>query len=353
MQALILAGGSGTRLWPLSRQKRPKQLLSILGETSLMEQTVRRLAPVVNKSDVWVVTGKEYSDEIEEHCPGVPKGQIINEPIPLGTCLAVGLGLTHLTLKHPEEVVIVGWADSYIGNESNFHAAIETAQKLLDEFDGVILSVPPTYPATGYGYIETGEAIRDHEGAYHIRKFEEKPVHSRAEKLVESGNHFWNTGISVWKASKLLSLMAKHTPDHYKALEQVTQRLRATSRDTLRIEERFAGLDRVSIDNAIFEKADRMATIAVDLEWSDIGSWSAVHDILAADEKNVTSGPVVTVDTEGCLIFSQKRLVATLGVSDLVIVETDDAVLVARRDDAERMKELYDEVKKFGGDKYL
>lgn len=352
MKALILAGGSGTRLWPLSLQKRPKQLHSIIGESSLMTQTVARLASVVDEDDIWIVTSGECAGQIADHCPGVPEVQIISEPFPLGTCLAVGLGLIHITRRHPDAIVVVGWADSYIGNESRFHEALRSAQLLAGEVDGVILTVPPTYPATGYGYVQTGGRVFGHHGCFEIRGFEEKPVTSRAAELIRSGNHYWNTGISIWRASRLLKLMAKYTPDHFSALEKVAQHL-GTSRERAQTEECFAKLERVSIDHAIFEKAHRMATIPVDLNWSDVGSWSAVHDILASNETNVTRGPVVSVDTEKCLIFSQKRLIATLGVSNLVIVETDDAVLIAHKDDTERMKELYDEVKKFGGAKYV
>src|SRR5687768_9347492 len=169
MKALILAGGSGTRLWPFSLQKKPKQLLSILGETSLMAQTLARLAPVVDERDIWIVTNKECAADIVDHCPNVPEAQIIPEPFPLGTSLAVGLGLIQISRSDPDAIVIVGWADSYIGNERKFHEAVRAAELLIDEADGVILSVPPTHAATGYGYVEAGEPLEGHENCYQIR----------------------------------------------------------------------------------------------------------------------------------------------------------------------------------------
>lgn len=352
MKALFLAGGSGTRLWPLSRQSNPKQLQCLVGDSSLMTRTISRISPIVKPQDIWIVTNHEYTNQIAAHSDGVPTNQIISEPFPLGTNLAVGLGLIHIAREFPNATVVVGWADAHIGREANFHDALQRAALLADEVDGVILAARPTYAATGYGYIETGEAISGHPGCFEIARFEEKPDPARAAVLAASEKHYWNPGISVWKAARLLELMKQHIPDHFEALQEVATVL-GTQDEELKIRSAFADLERISIDNAIFEKVSRMATVPVDMDWSDVGSWSAIYDISASSEENVTTGSVVAVDTKRCLIFSQKRLIATLGVSDLVIVETDDAVLVAHKDDTERLKELYKEVEKFGGHRFL
>jgi mannose-1-phosphate guanylyltransferase len=356
MIALFMAGGSGTRLWPLSRENNPKQLHKIVGEKSLMTQTVERIAPMIAPSDIWIVTNRRYAEQIASHAPEVPVEQIITEPFPLGTNLAVGLGAVHIARQDPDAVILVGWADSYIGHEQAFRNALQKAELLAPEVDGVILAVEPTYPATAYGYIEAGDAIDGHESAFRINRFEEKPTADRAAQFFNSRTHFWNPGISVWKVSRLLDLIRQFKPDHYNALQFVAGAI-GTPDEQAAVEEAFSELDRMPIDNAIFEKASNMATIPVNLDWNDIGSWSAIYDVqsngIGNSGSNVTRGSVVSVDTDKCLIYSQKRLIATLGISDLVIVETEDAILIVHKNETERMKELYAEVETYGGAQYL
>jgi len=364
MIALFMAGGSGTRLWPLSRENNPKQLHCLVGEKSLMTQTIERISPLINAKDVWIVTNESYAERISGHSPSVPKEQIITEPFALGTNLAVGLGAIHIAKNDSDAVIVVGWADSYIGNEANFLAALQRAEALACESDGVILAVNPTYPATSYGYIETGVAVPGHNGAFRIARFEEKPNADRAKDFCATGSHFWNPGISVWKVSTLLSLIRRFKPDHYNALRYVAEAI-GTLNLNQRMKEAFTDLDPIAIDHAIFEKAENMATIPVDLDWNDIGSWSAIYDVQSNKDKkdcldnfctghsNVSRGSVVSIDTERCLIFGQKRLIATLGISDLVIVETDDAILIVHKDKTDRLKELHSQVKILAGAQYL
>jgi mannose-1-phosphate guanylyltransferase len=352
MKALFMAGGSGTRLWPLSRKNNPKQLHALVGNKSLMTQTVERITPMIKATDIWIVTNKNYVEAISKHSPGVPTSQIIAELFPLGTNLAVGLGAIHIAHTDPEAVIVIGWADSYIGKEKEFYNALGQAELLAPDVDGIILAVKPTYPASCYGYIEAGDPILNHEGAFQITRFEEKPTPERALQYIRSGSHFWNPGISVWKVSRLLELMKTHKPDHYVALQYVAEAL-GTKQEQNRIEEVFKDLDRAAIDHAIFEKAANMITIPADLDWNDIGSWSAIYDVQSNGGENVIRGSVITVDTNNCLIYAQKRLVATIGVSNLVIVETDDAILVAHKDDTDRLKELYSQVREFGETSYL
>ena len=352
MIALFMAGGSGTRLWPLSRESNPKQLHTLVGKKSLMTQTVERVAPLINSRDVWIVTNPKYAEQIAIHSPGVPSSQIITEPFALGTNLAVGLGAIHIVRENPDAVILVGWADSHIGRDHEFRIALEKAKQIAPQVDGVILGVKPTYPATAYGYIEIGHHIAESDEVFEIARFEEKPSDERATELFKSNRHLWNPGISIWKASRLLELIKQHTPEHFAALEYVADAI-GTEELTKRMETAFSNLDKIAIDNAIFEKAANLATIPVDLEWSDIGAWSAIYDVQARDGGNVTRGSVIALDTEKCLIYASKRLVATLGVSDLVIVETEDAILIAHKNETGRLKEIHAEVKAIGGMKYL
>lgn len=352
MVAVFMAGGSGTRLWPLSRENNPKQLHALIGESSLMTQTIERVLPLVSPSDMWIVTSERYRDRIAEHSPGVPTDHIVGEPFPLGTNLAVGLAAIHVARENPDAVMFVGWADSYIRNAEAFIEALRVAESAVQDCDGVVVGVRPTFAATGYGYIELGRPLHEHEGAYRIAQFLEKPDPETAELFFESGRYLWNPGISVWKAGCLLELIHRYKPDHYEALMKVQEAIGTPDFKGV-MEREFADLDREAIDTAVFEKATDLATVPVDLGWSDVGSWSALHEVLAPAGGNVTRGPVITVNTENCLIFGQDRLIGTLGVEGLVIVDAGDAILVARKEDAERLKELHGVIKSAGHLEFL
>lgn len=355
MIALFMAGGSGTRLWPLSREDNPKQLHALVGDKSLMTQTVERVHPLVAAKDVWIVTSARYGEQIAAHAHGVPRAQIIAEPFPLGTNLAVGLGAMAISREHRDAVMLVGWADSHIENDEEFRTALALAAEVARETDGVILGVKPTFPATGYGYLRQGAPVAGYEGAYEIAAFAEKPSADVAQTFYRSDDYLWNPGISIWKVSTLLDLMRRFKPAHHAALEQVAPFL-GTPVEAKAMDEAFRDLDREAIDTAIFEKAERLATIPVELGWSDIGSWSALHDVLAPTgdaDGNVTRGPVVAVETKGSLIFGRDKLIATLGINDLVIVDAGDAILIARKQDAERLKELHQKIKAEGLTNYL
>lgn len=340
LKAIFIAGGAGTRLWPLSRESRPKQFHALAGGQSLMRQTIERVLPVIPAEDVWVVTGERYVGQTVAELPELPAAQVIGEPFPLGTNLAVGLGALHVARQDPEAVVFVGWADSYVRDGAEFRRALLQAASVAREAEGVIVGVRPTYPATGYGYIRAGAGLPGFEGAYRIAGFEEKPDEARARAFLAEGSYLWNPGMSVWVASRLLELIRRHKPAHHEALMRVEPHL-GTPGEREAMAEAFAGLDREPIDTAVFEKAEGLATIVTDPGWSDVGTWAAVYDLAAAEGENVTRGEVLTLDSKGCLIHAADRPIFALGVSDLVVVDAGDCLLVARRDQAERLKELH------------
>ncbi len=354
LKAVFIAGGAGTRLWPLSRGRSPKQFHALAGESSLMRQTVERVLPVIDARDVWVVTGARYVGQTRAELPEVPPHQIIGEPFPLGTNLAVGLGALHVARQDPEAVIFVGWADSYFRDGEEFRRVLLEAARAARETAGVIVGVRPTHPATGYGYIRAGEALPGHEGAYRIAGFEEKPDAARARAFLDAGSYYWNPGMSAWVASRLLELIRVHKPAHHAALMKLEPAL-GTEREGAAMEEAFAGLDREPIDTAVFEKASGLATVVADPGWSDVGTWAAVYELGAEGESaNATRGEVITLDTRGCLIHAAAgRPVFTLGVSDLVIVDAGDCLLVARRDQAERQQELHSLARQSGQSKLL
>src|SRR5215203_328396 len=278
LQAVFIAGGAGTRLWPLSREGRPKQFHALAGGESLMRQTVERVLPVIPARDVWVVTGARYVEQTRGELTEVPPGQIVGEPFPLGTNLAVGLGALHVARHDPEAVIFVGWADSYFRDGEEFRRALLASARVARETAGVIVGVRPTHPATGYGYIRAGEALKGHEGAYRIAGFEEKPDLERARTFLAVGSYYWNPGMSAWVASRLLELIRLHKPEHHAALMKLEPYL-GTAREDGAMEEAFAGLDREPIDTAVFEKASGLATVVTDPGWSDVGTWAAVYEL--------------------------------------------------------------------------
>jgi mannose-1-phosphate guanylyltransferase len=342
LKAVFIAGGAGTRLWPLSRAGRPKQFHALAGEASLMRQTVERVLPVIDARDVWVVTGARYVEQTRAELPEVPATQVVGEPFPLGTNLAVGLGALHVARRDPDAVIFVGWADSYFRDGEEFRRVLLEAARAARETAGVIVGVRPTHPHTGLGYIRAGAALEGFEGAFRIAGFEEKPNGARARAFVEDGSYYWNPGMSAWVASRLLELIRLHKPPHHEALLKVEPHL-GTEREAGAMEEAFAGLDREPIDTAVFEKAEGLATVVTDPGWSDVGTWAAVYELGAGGEgTNATRGEVVALDTRGCLVHAAAgRPVFTLGVSDLIIIDAGDCLLVARRDHAERLKELH------------
>ena len=354
LRAVFIAGGAGTRLWPLSRAGRPKQFHALAGGESLMRQTVERVLPVIDARDVWVVTGAGYVEQTRAELPEVPPAQIIGEPFPLGTNLAVGLGALHVARRDPEAVIFVGWADSYFRDGEEFRRALVASAAVAREAAGVIVGVRPTHPATGYGYIRAGAPLGGREGAYRIAGFEEKPDAARARAFLADGSYFWNPGMSAWVASRLLELIRLHKPAHHEALMRLEPHL-GTVREREAMEGAFAGLDREPIDTAVFEKAEGLATVVTDPGWSDVGTWAAVYELGAEGEaRNATRGEVVTLDTTGCLIHAAAgRPVFALGVSDLVVVDAGDCLLVARRDQAERLKELHALAKESGQEHLL
>ncbi|HZI16980.1 MAG TPA: sugar phosphate nucleotidyltransferase [Pyrinomonadaceae bacterium] len=341
MKALFIAGGAGTRLWPLSRNERPKQFHALAGESSLLAQSIERVRPLVRAEDTWVVTAARHVEMTAAHAADVPPGQIIGEPFPIGTNLAVGLGALHIARQDPEATLFVGWADSFVGNEEEYLRALRLAEDVARASSGVILGVRPHFPATGYGYIRAGSGLTGHDGAFHIDGFEEKPTAERAEEFLAEGGYYWNPGMSVWVVSRLLEQIRLHKPEHYDALTKIDSVI-GTPHEREATAEALRGLDPEPIDTAVFERAEGLAVVPADLRWSDVGSWDAVYELSAPEPgANASSGEVVAVDTSGCLIHGSDRLIATLGVSDLIIIDAGDCLLVAHKGQAARLKELH------------
>ena len=338
MQALILAGGSGTRFWPLSRKARPKQLLALEGERSLLRDTLERLAPGIGPESVWVCTTEALAEAVRKDLPEVPPHQILCEPQGRNTAPAIAWAVRSMPEEARRGVVAVLPADHRVGEPAAFREALERAARVVEREDRVMtLGVVPRWAETGYGYLEL-EPDAGEDGVRRVRRFVEKPSAENAERFLASGNYLWNAGIFLFRGSTLLDIVARLQPELARGLEEI-----AAAPDRLR--DLYAGLPADSIDYAIMEKLDGIATLPLDCGWSDLGSWEALDEILPRDaEGNAGRGDTLAVDAHGNLLFADQGTIAVLGVEDLVVVRTGDAVLVCPKSRSQEVRKLVSEL---------
>ena len=349
---VILAGGSGTRFWPKSRKKRPKQLLNIVGPDSMLRQTVERSLPLAPFDRMLIVTGAEHEGQVKDVLPEFSEENILSEPIGRNTAPAIGLAALALAKKDPEAVMVVLPADHIIKKPDRLQEAIQKGLKILDRHSVLItLGIRPTRPETGYGYIEQGERFQ--EGVYRVQCFTEKPDEKTAREFLETGRFSWNSGMFLWKAGDILTAMQTCCPDLYNELKSIEEDL-GTSRQQKAIQRVYERIKGDSIDYAVMEKAKEILVIPADLGWSDVGSWTALEDVLDKDENgNILMGNTVVWKTKNSILCSDKRLVTAIGVEDLIVVETDDALLVCRKDQAQEVRKIVDLLQVKGLDQYL
>jgi mannose-1-phosphate guanylyltransferase len=339
--AVLLAGGRGTRFWPRSRMRTPKQLLNITGNQTMLRETMARLASLVPSRNVWVVTNGEQAAAVRRELPGVPASHILAEPVGRNTAAAIGLAAAHLAHEYGDALMAVLPSDAYIRDGVGYRRLVCAALDLACiPGNLVVLGIPPTRPETGYGYVEHGGVTARPRGvaAYAVRRFTEKPVLALAKKYVHSGKYFWNAGMFFWRASTFLENLQTFLPATYEALRELEKTI-GKRRYASALKRIYPELESISVDYAVMEPATRIAgvprvsVIPAEVGWSDIGSWAAVHELLASKPgANVSAGPSFTLDAEGNYFWSPKKFVGAIGVQDLVVVETDDALLLCSRE---------------------
>lgn len=335
MKALVLAGGSGTRFWPASRRRRPKQLLSLGGGPSLLQTTVERLEPLVGPSSVWVCTTEALSGQVKEQLPLVPESQILAEPAGRNTAPAIGWSLQSMPVDERDEVVVILPADHRIEDEGAFRRTLESAERITREGDRVMtLGVQPVRPDTGYGYLELGPLLERGSDLRQVLRYKEKPDQATAERFVESGDYLWNAGIFLFRVGRLLELLQVHQPEIARGLEAIGRRPE-------QIGDLYPQLPSISIDFGVMEHLDEVVTLPLDCGWSDLGSWEALAEILPRDvDGNVAKGEVVAVDCQDNLLYAEEGTVAVLGVEGLVVVKTRDSVLVVPKDRTQEIRKI-------------
>jgi mannose-1-phosphate guanylyltransferase len=356
LYAVIMAGGKGQRLWPLSREDRPKQALTLQGKRSLFQLAVDRLLPLIPAERILVVTVSDYVELLREQAPEVPLANYVVEPLQRGTGPAIGLSAQALVQRDPDAVMAVVTADHYIEQVERFRAVLEAAAQVAAGNWLVTLGIRPSYPSTGYGYIERGPALQRADGfvAYHVTRFAEKPSAEVASEMVASGRYSWNSGMFIWRAEHILCAFSQHMPEFRTQLERIGPLLGDPER-TAEVLDIWKQVKTQTIDYGIMERAQDAAVIPVDLGWSDVGSWETLLDVLSSDAAgNVVHGDLMAVDTERTLLHSTTgRLVATIGLEDLVIVDTDDVLLICRASRAQDVRKVVTKLKEQGRTEYL
>ena len=354
---LILAGGRGTRFWPRSRKRSAKQVLDVAGERSLIQATVERLAPVVPPRRMWILTNEHLRRTIIQQLPEVPPEQVLAEPVQRNTAPAIGLAAHILRQLDPDAVMGVFPADHVVGNPARYRAVLKAALRAAAAGNLMVVGIQPRWPETGYGYIEFPRGTKPGAEALAVLRFHEKPELANAKRYLKAGNFYWNSGMFFWRADVLLDQLRRHLPRTASVLASLPRF--GSRRFAAALKQAFPLCENISIDYAVLEKAGPSGhpisgIAAADFGWNDVGSWNAVYELLPRDaDGNVTGAGDICLDAHNNFVDARGKLVALLGVRDLIVVDTPDALLVAARDDAQRVGEIVKALEKRGREDLL
>lgn len=338
--AVIMAGGAGTRLWPLSRKDYPKQALKLIGEKTMFQHAVDRITPVFPPERILVVTCPKHAEILQNQWKSIPRENFILEPEGRGTAPAIGLVAMHLLKRDPEAGMVVLTADHYITNTKHFCEAINYAKSISKQGKLVTLGIQPSSPSTGFGYIHHGTLLgkQNNFDYYTVERFVEKPDIENAKMMFESGEYSWNSGMFIWQVSQILQEFERQMPDLYDSLVKINEYIgKSTYYEAL--VNIWSKIKKNTIDYGIMENAENIIVIPVDIGWTDIGSWESLFNLYPVDiHKNASIGNHISIDTKNTLTFGKNRLIATMGINDLIIIDTDDVVMVCSREREQDVK---------------
>lgn len=352
--ALIMAGGRGERFWPKSRKNMPKQFLSLTDDGKTMIQlTVERISPMVKIEDVYVATNKDYKSLVLEQLPGLPEQNVLCEPVGRNTAPCIGLGAMHIAKKYDDAMMFVFPSDHLIKFNKMFIRTLQDACDVAKKDDNLVtIGIVPDYPETGYGYIKFDSQISDG-NAYKVERFVEKPSLEVAKEYLATEEYLWNSGMFIWKTSSILKNLQKFMPETFESLKRIQDAIGTEHEETV-LEKEFYGIQSQSIDYGIMEKADDIYILLGAFGWDDVGSWLAVERIKKTNEfGNVVSGNIITVNTHNCVIQGENKLIATVGLEDMIVVDTEDATLICSKDHAGDIKKVLENLKICNREEYI
>lgn len=352
--ALIMAGGRGERFWPKSRKKFPKQFLSLTEDKKTMLQlTVERILPLVDIDDIFIATNRDYKELVMQQLPNLPEENILCEPIGRNTAPCIGLGAIHISKKYEDALMMVMPSDHLIQYTNMFIHTLKEACEIAKENKNLVtIGITPNYPETGYGYIKFNSSISKGK-AFAVDCFVEKPTVELAKQYIETKQYLWNSGMFIWKVSSILNNIEKFMPDIYEGLLRIRESIGTEHQETM-LEKEFYAFRSESIDYGIMEKANDIYTIPGAFGWDDVGSWLAVQRIRTTNEfGNVVSGNVITVNSKNCIIEGSQKLIATIGLEDLVIVDSEDAILICEKKSTGDIKKVLENLKICNRDNYV
>lgn len=345
LYALIMAGGVGSRFWPRSKEKTPKQLIKIFGDKTMIQDTVGRLEGIIPKENIFIITNKVQREEIIKQLPEIPINNILEEPFGRNTAACIGLASIMIEEKSKDAITIVLPADHIIKDTVSFQKTITSAAKFADESKGLVtIGIIPTRPETGYGYIQIDDSIVT-DNIHKVLTFAEKPNYATAVRFLESGDFLWNSGMFIWRIDAILEEIRKFMPELYAGLESIKKSIHAPNFEEV-LTNLYGQLRNISVDYGIMEKSQKVFLTKGDFSWSDVGSWEEVYQLSEKNEEgNAVVGKVFTDGTSDSYIFSPNKFTAVIGAENFIVINTDDALLICRRDKAQEVKKVIEHLK--------